>query len=226
MSLERGEDPRTRTGTAARQAEATKEAILQSVARIVSEEGAGALTIDEVAKSAALSKGGVLHHFPSKEALLLAAFAHDLDSFEEEVARLQQEDPATPGAYTRAYLRACVESFGPTGDDCLTFLHQFRAIPSTVRLVRSYKERWMHRVEQDGLNPAIANLVRYVGDGIWLASTAAEAKPASFDEMVELLLRLAGTDDGDGRPETAGGFSTREQPEQGVQDDDLRTDGR
>lgn len=223
MRMERGTDPRPRVSAAARQAEATKEAILQSVARIVCEEGAGALTIDEVARSAAVSKGGVLHHFPSKEALLLAAFAHDLDSFEDEVARLQQEDPASPGAYTRAYLRACVESFGPTGDDCLAFLHQFRSIPSTVRLVRSYKERWMHRVEQDGLNPAIANLVRYVGDGIWLASTTAETKPASFDEMVEWLLRLARAEEGGGQHGTTGELTT---PEQGVQDDDLRTDGR
>ena len=38
MSLERGEIRALRTGTAARQAEATKEAILQSVARIVSEK--------------------------------------------------------------------------------------------------------------------------------------------------------------------------------------------
>ncbi len=223
MSTERGADPRARVGAAARQAEATKEAILQSVARIVSEEGADALTIDEVAKSAAVSKGGVLHHFPSKEALLLAAFAHNLDSFEDEVARLEREDPDTPGAYTRAYLRACVECFGPSRDDCLAFLHQFRSIPSTVRLVRSYKERWMHRVEQDGLNPAIANMVRYVGDGIWLASTAGETKPASFDEMVERLLRLAGAAESGGRQDTAGAAA---MPKQGVQNDDLETDGR
>ena len=81
----------------------------------------------------------------------------------------------------------------------------------------------MHRVEQDGLNPAIANLVRYVGDGIWLASTTAETKPASFDEMVEWLLRLARAEEGGGQHGTTGELTT---PEQGVQDDDLRTDGR
>lgn len=81
----------------------------------------------------------------------------------------------------------------------------------------------MHRVEQDGLNPAIANMVRYVGDGIWLASTAGETKPASFDEMVERLLRLAGAAESGGRQDTAGAAA---MPKQGVQNDDLETDGR
>lgn len=194
MSSKRKADTPVRTGSAARQREAVKTAILRSVTRIIAEEGADALTIAEVAKSAAMSKGGVLHHFPSKEALILAAIRHDLDLFDETVARLEQLDPASPGAYTRAYLRACAESFGGSRDEGLAFLHQFRTIPSTMELVRAYKERWQQRVEEDGLTPAIAHMVRYAGDGIWLAATAAEQKPASFETMLECLLQIAGTD--------------------------------
>lgn len=195
MSLEKRADTKGHASSAARR-EAAKAAILQSVTRIIAEEGADALTIDEVAKSAAMSKGGVLHHFPSKEALLLAAIRYDLDLFDETVARLERSDPVAPGAYTRAYLRACAESFGRPRDEGLAFLHQFRSIPSTIELVRAYKERWQQRVEEDGLTPAIAHLVRYVGDGIWLAATAAERKPASFETMVDCLLQMAGTDGG------------------------------
>src|SRR5690606_6085271 len=121
---------RVRASGAAQQRKASKTAILQSVTRIIAEEGADALTIDEVARSAAMSKGGVLHHFPSKEALLLAAIRHVLDLFDETVARLQRSDPARPGAYARAYLRACAESFGQPCGERLPFLHQFRSIPS------------------------------------------------------------------------------------------------
>lgn len=195
MRLKKRADKKVQPTSAVRR-ETTRTAILQSVTRIIAEEGAGALTIDEVAKSAAMSKGGVLHHFPSKEALLLAAIRHDLDSFDETVARLEQSDPDAPGAYTRAYLRACAESFGRSRDEGLAFLHQFRSIPSTIELVRTYKERWQQRVEEDGLAPEIAHLVRYAGDGIWLAATAAERKPASFETMVNCLLHMAGADGG------------------------------
>ena len=174
-----------------RQPETTKAAILESVTRIVADDGADGLTIDEVAKRSEISKGGVLHHFPSKEALLVAAFARDLDLFEERVERLQQEDPATPGAYTRAYLRACVKAYESPNSDCVAFMHQFRAIPATVQVVQAYKERWRQRVEVDGLDPAIGHLVRYASDGIWLAATTGVKQPASFKSVIQRLLNLA-----------------------------------
>ncbi len=195
MSLKKKADAKVHTTSAARR-ETTRSTILQSVTRIIAEEGADALTIDEVAKSAAMSKGGVLHHFPSKEALLLAAIRHVLDLFDETVDRLQRSDPARPGAYARAYLRACAESFGQPSGERLAFLHQFRSIPSTVELVRAYKERWRQRIEDDGLAPATAHLVRYTSHGIWLAATAAEKKPESFETMIDCLLHMAGADGG------------------------------
>lgn len=196
MSGDKKPDTHARPAPAARRRDTTKTAILQSVTKIIAKEGADALTIDEVAKSAAMSKGGVLHHFPSKEALLLAAIRQNLDLFDETVARFAESDPAKPGAYTRAYLRACAESFERTRDEGLAFLHQFRSIPSTVELVREYKARWLQASENDGLPPAIAHLVRYVGDGIWLAAIAGENKPTSFVEMIDCLLQMAGADGG------------------------------
>ena len=46
------------------------DAILVAASQVVAEDGAGKLTIDGVAKKAGMSKGGVLYHFPSKDALL------------------------------------------------------------------------------------------------------------------------------------------------------------
>ena len=44
--------------------------ILAAAAQIVKDQGAAHLTIDAVAAQSGLSKGGVLYHFPSKQALL------------------------------------------------------------------------------------------------------------------------------------------------------------
>jgi AcrR family transcriptional regulator len=46
------------------------DAILVAASQVIAQDGAGKLTIDAVAKKADMSKGGVLYHFPSKDALL------------------------------------------------------------------------------------------------------------------------------------------------------------
>ncbi len=59
-----------------------RAAILEAAALIVEQSGAAHLTIDAVAATAGVSKGGVLYHFPSKQALLEGM----LESFLEQIA--------------------------------------------------------------------------------------------------------------------------------------------
>ncbi len=47
-----------------------RDRILDAASRVVESQGAAHLTIDAVAAEADVSKGGVLYHFPSKQALL------------------------------------------------------------------------------------------------------------------------------------------------------------
>lgn len=46
------------------------DAILRAATEVIAKRGAGKLTIDSVAKQAGMSKGGVLYHFATKDALL------------------------------------------------------------------------------------------------------------------------------------------------------------
>jgi AcrR family transcriptional regulator len=48
----------------------TRETILDAAETVVVDSGAHALTLDDVHKRAGISKGGLLHHFRSKEALI------------------------------------------------------------------------------------------------------------------------------------------------------------
>ncbi|MEN9308893.1 MAG: hypothetical protein RL173_2825, partial [Fibrobacterota bacterium] len=49
----------------------TRDHILQATATLVLAEGPSALTLEAAAKASGISKGGLLYHFPSKEALIL-----------------------------------------------------------------------------------------------------------------------------------------------------------
>ncbi len=53
-----------------REATDTKEKIRNAAARLMASGAAGRFTLDAVAKNAGVSKGGLLYHFPSKQALV------------------------------------------------------------------------------------------------------------------------------------------------------------
>ncbi|GAC1453198.1 MAG: hypothetical protein PVS2B3_04210 [Steroidobacteraceae bacterium] len=63
-----------------------RERLLDAAERAVIEMGAGHLTLDAVAKLAGVSKGGLLHHFPSKDSLLEAMLERFLNGIDTQVA--------------------------------------------------------------------------------------------------------------------------------------------
>jgi AcrR family transcriptional regulator len=71
----------------------SREKILDAAAELVSETGAGRLTLDAVAEKAGVSKGGLLYNFRTKEALLQAMVQRLVDevSTEREALRAQAE---------------------------------------------------------------------------------------------------------------------------------------
>jgi len=72
-----------------------KEAILDAAESIVLESGASRMTLDAVAERADVSKGGLMYHFPSKEALLKAMVERLLerhDRLREEIRQKLSPD--------------------------------------------------------------------------------------------------------------------------------------
>ncbi|MFH5187268.1 TetR/AcrR family transcriptional regulator [Paenibacillus sp. TAB 01] len=61
-----------------------RAAILKAACQFVREKGAAQLTLEAVAKEAGVSKGGLLYHFPSKEALIQGVMEDFLDRFDRE----------------------------------------------------------------------------------------------------------------------------------------------
>jgi len=64
-----------------------RERLLDAAERVVVESGATHLTLDAVAKSAGVSKGGLLYHFPTKEALLEGMLTRHFAEVDAEVAK-------------------------------------------------------------------------------------------------------------------------------------------
>jgi AcrR family transcriptional regulator len=85
------------TDTAPKQdrSRATRRRLLETTVRCLAEHGWEASTVGFIAAEAGISRGAVLHHFPTREALILAALEH---MFAERAALLDAlPDPAGAG---------------------------------------------------------------------------------------------------------------------------------
>ena len=60
--------------------EQTRARIRVAAAKVIERDGAGHLTLEKVAAEADLSKGGLLYHYPSKDALLRGLLNHLLEN--------------------------------------------------------------------------------------------------------------------------------------------------
>lgn len=78
------------------QKDATREHILGAATRLLAAHGYAALRVAAVAKEAGVSLGGQLHHFPSKDSLVVAVLerlcARALDLAVQEASRMKMED--------------------------------------------------------------------------------------------------------------------------------------
>lgn len=150
-----------------------RERILAAAESIIIKKGVQSLTFDEVADQTGLSKGGILHHFSSKDALIRTMVEQFVERFETGLADLEKQDDASGGSYTRAYIRATLGETSSTGVQydrlgaaITAALHSF---PELLMIVREQNNRCQAGVENDGLDPIVATIIRLATEGLWLA---------------------------------------------------------
>ncbi|MFN9300117.1 MAG: TetR/AcrR family transcriptional regulator [Acidobacteriota bacterium] len=140
----------------------TKEAILQGAPALVREQGVCALSLDKVARRAGICKGRLIHHFPSREALLLAlqhqVFALGDAQFERQLA--QEPDQGQRGRYLRAFLRCNLEMIRQGIPNQFASMAELAiAAPEVSAAEKQYFAEIRRNVENDGLDPILALIV-------------------------------------------------------------------
>ncbi len=139
--------------------------ILEAAVRVITQKGAASLTIDAVAREASISKGGVLYHFGTKEALIMAIVEDAAQVYEEKVAALVAEDPEPHGRYTRALVRATLSDNLDARHAAL--LGAVAADLSLLEPMRALSLRLFPALVEDGLEPVSQILILSAADGLW-----------------------------------------------------------
>jgi AcrR family transcriptional regulator len=176
----------------------TKARIIDAAEEVVLRDGVARLTLEAAAAEAGLSKGGVLYHFPTRDALVAGMVDKIIEEFDADIEYLREEDGG-PGSFTRAYIRATMEPVSPRPDreDRLgaAVIAAAAAQPALLAPLQVASDRWQAQLEDDGLDPTVATVVRLACDGLWLCDLFGLAPPtaARRTQVAMELERLTGS---------------------------------
>jgi len=171
---------------------ATRESILLAAQRIVAKHGAGHLTIEKVAREAGLSKGAVLYHFPAKEELVRGMVAYMVENFNRLLRHLAEAENHSPGAGTRAYVRACLQGPVEADQSAAGLLAAVATNPKLLGTLREHFLEWQRFIEKDGIRATRATTVRLAADGLWFCELFGFRLPNARlrKQVISELMRL------------------------------------
>ena len=166
-----------------------RQQLLEVAAHLAADSGMAALTLDAVSGASGISKGGLLHHFPNKNALLEALFDSLLVRFDAAIEEAMRADPVPHGRFTRAYLRAVADLRGHPQDN-RDWAHVTLALLTEPQLRQRWHE-WLRKRTDEyvGTDSSIgAEIVRFAADGLWLSDLLGSN---DMDEASRLALLAA-----------------------------------
>ena len=152
------------------QAADTRDRLLDAAEAVVIESGVSAMTLEAVAAKAKVSKGGLLYHFPSKDAVVEGMVSRIASLVQERFALVLASEPPGPGRHARAMLHLMLDTKG------LLFPRLQRvagpllgAVASNPKLLEPM-QRFFQRVHkgmiEDGLSPDRSWLILAALDGL------------------------------------------------------------
>ncbi|GAB4511726.1 MAG: TetR/AcrR family transcriptional regulator [Anaerolineae bacterium] len=146
----------------------TRAEILDAAGRLITREGVKTLTIDNVATEAGISRGGVLYHFASKDALIQGMLDRLISNFERIMADEVTQDDDPHGRQTRAFARATLRMDEETS---AVFAPLIAAIAYNPELLQPLNERWTQwqQMMEAEIDPVKGAVVRLASHALWLS---------------------------------------------------------
>mgnify|MGYP001310507421 CR=1 FL=1 len=176
--------------------------LLDAAEEVIQGEGLGRLRLEAVARRAGMSKGGLLHHFPSKDALVDALMARRTREWRAEVEAAIAAQPPGPGRVPRAILALCLSSAAEWSEarrrSCQVCLTALVHDPQRVEPMRALNRELQARLAADRLPPGVGDAVLLAVDGLWFGWLlgVAEPTPARLEQVRAALERWVADTEG------------------------------
>lgn len=145
--------------------------VLDAAEAVVVRQGIGNLTLDAVASEAGMSKGGLLHHFASKDRLIEAMVMRCAQGWRECAIGAYEAAKPGRGRMARTLLNHLADAEAWTEQCQRSSSAVFAALVQNPRLIepmRAVYGELRQRLADDGLSPGVGETVIAAMDGLWL----------------------------------------------------------
>lgn len=181
-------------GRRTRNTERTRRAVLDAAIQLILEKGT-AVTLAEVASVAGVSKSGLIHHFGSRDQLVIAVVEDMFEQFRAAVYASLDLSENYPGKMLRAYVRALfagsAEAVAARDFTSVSSWNGLRAIPAVAAVIEEHNAWWGEQLAMDGLSAELIQIVRRAAEGVAAAALQGDEDEASIATARRLLLALA-----------------------------------
>jgi AcrR family transcriptional regulator len=144
-----------------------RERILAAAAELVREVGPRRLTLEAVAERAALSKGGLLYHFPSKNALLQGMIERMIEEVAVQKEALRPSFACCPNAEARIGIAAALNTrCGAMREVASGMLAAAAENPALLAPVRRVLDQEWKNLKETSEDRAAAMVARLAFEGL------------------------------------------------------------
>lgn len=153
-----------------------RQSLLRATARLAVDKGISGVTFNAVCGEADVSKGGLQHHFATKDALIDGVFNDMLARFSAEMDAEIAADHEPHGRITRAYVRTSTRPL--LTEEIELHSAALIALLSLPRL----KQQWLAWVDAAVARESVSDdvtalcIARLAADGLWLAEISGEQR--------------------------------------------------
>ncbi|WP_269457800.1 TetR/AcrR family transcriptional regulator [Microterricola viridarii] len=157
----------------------TRDRLLDAFEAILIEQGEKAATLDAVAARAGVSKGGLLYHFGSKDALVDGQLARLGELATADVERIR----TAPAGAVDYLIRTSVNAGTPLDRAIIAAACLAQgAHPSANEAIGAMRQQWLAVIEEAVGDPDVAEAILLVSDGLYYNSALENPMPsAGFD---------------------------------------------
>lgn len=163
-----------------------RERVLDAYTELLLDGGPAAATLDAVARKAGISKGGLLHHFGSKEALLQGLLDRLRVGGDAEI----QEAVASSADIVRSYLEASASTDDEVSQTYLAVMHLTGESDQVTEAIRYFLNLWRDTLQADIKDPVYTRMVQLIGDGLYLHALAGSPPDEADDAVIRLVSQI------------------------------------
>ena len=176
--------------------DSARDRILVAYEDLLIESGERGATLDAVAARAGVSKGGLLYHFGSKDALTAGLIERLMELTEQDVAVMR----SAPGGVVDYMIRSSV-NVGSAFDRTLIAAARLAQTedPRAGVALASIRTRWLEIVTEEVGDATLARAIVLIGDGLYYNSALmamgvpdpADTSDEGLDRLIALIARLS-----------------------------------